>query len=136
MYSRLDRWLKKMSLLGWHIVHSGLFSFLFEKGEPAEKEYFTYYITAPCNGKYSVADRHPFLEKIYGVKKKKSKINSNESKVYLTVEIDLKRIDVQNNIGYKELIDDRNRLFKKLFIRDSLGLLFFVILFVVLLLIF
>ena len=99
MYSRLDRWLKKMSLLGWHIVHSGLFSFLFEKGEPAEKEYFTYYTTAPYDAKYSILSRYPFLEKTYGVKKKKSKINSNESKIYLTVEVDLKRIDIQNNIG-------------------------------------
>ncbi len=112
LYCRLDKWLKSMSLKGWHIVHCGLLFFWFEKGEPAEKEYFTYGLVTH-EGKYSISLQYPLLEKTYGVKKKKSKINSNETKTYQIVEIDLGRIDVQNDIGYKELISDRNRLYMR-----------------------
>lgn len=113
VYNRLDKWLKSMSLKGWHIVHCGLFYFLFEKGKPTEKEYFTY--TNTQEGKYSISLMYPLLEKTYGVKKKKSKINSNEAKAHTIIEIDLKKVDVKNDIGYKELINDRNRLYRKYF---------------------
>ena len=117
MYANLDKWLKKMSLNGWHIVDCNIFSFWFEKGEPAEKEYFTY-AEITHERKYSITLRHPFLEKTYGVKKKKSKINANKEKVYKIVEIDLQKIDIQNDVGYKELVSDRNRLFLRYFIRN------------------
>ena len=41
-YKRLDKWLNKMSLSGWHLVDSNLVSFLFEYGTPQNKVYFTY----------------------------------------------------------------------------------------------
>ncbi|MBE6554617.1 MAG: DUF2812 domain-containing protein [Ruminococcaceae bacterium] len=117
MYAHLDWWLKTMSLSGWHIVHCGLFIFYFEKGAPSEKEYFTY--SDPVNeGYYSIQLRHPFLEKNYGVKKKKSKINANEAKAHQIVEIDLQKIDVQKDVGYKEMVSDRNRLYLRFFIRN------------------
>ena len=117
LYGRLDKWLKSMSLQGWHIVHCGLVFFWFEKGEPSEKEYFTYGLSTQ-EGKYNLSLRHPFLEKTYGVKDKKSKINSNNAKKHQIVEIDLDRIDINNNFGYKELIFDRNRLYLRCFIRN------------------
>ena len=117
LYWRLDKWLKSMSLKGWHIVHCGLFSFVFEKGKPREAEYFTYGLSAN-EGKYNICLRHPFLEKKYGLKNDKSPINSNKTKTYEIVEIDLNKIDAQNAIGYKELISDRNRLYMLHFIRN------------------
>ena len=117
LYSRLDKWLKLMSAKGWHIVHSGIFSFWFEKGEPTEKEYFTYGL-ATVEGKYSISLRYPFLEKTYGSKNKKSKINSNQTKKYQILEIDLNKIDIENDVTYKELINDRNRLYMQYFIRN------------------
>ena len=108
LYARLDRWLKAMSASGWHVVHAGLLFFWFEKGKPMEKEYFTYEVDR--EERYSLPARHPFLEEKYGVKRKRSKINANESKAYLIVEIDLEKVDVSSDIGYKELISDRNRL--------------------------
>lgn len=117
LYSQLDKWLKKESLSGWHIVHCGIFLFWFEKGTPMEKEYFTYGLGA-IEGKYSISLRYPFLEKTYGMKKDKSRINSNETKKYQIVEIDLNRIDVKNDVGYKELVNDRNRLYFRYFIRN------------------
>ena len=41
LYGRLDRWLKKKSQEGLHIVDAGLISFSFERGEPKDNEYFT-----------------------------------------------------------------------------------------------
>ena len=117
LYHRLDKWLKQMSADGWHIVDCGILFFWFEKGEPEEKEYFTYGLSTQ-EGKYSISLRYPFLEKTYGVKKKKSKINSNEGKKHQIVEIDLNRIDVNNDVGYRELIEDRNRLYLRYFIRN------------------
>lgn len=117
LYGYLDNWLKKMSLKGWHIVHCGIFLFWFEKGEPKEKEYFTYGLSTQ-EGKYSISLRYPLLEKTYGVKRKKSKINSNSMKKYQIVEIDLNKINTQNNYSYKELICDRNRLYLRYFIRN------------------
>ena len=42
LYNKLDKWLNQMSLLGWHLVDSNPFSFLFEQGDPENKIYFTY----------------------------------------------------------------------------------------------
>lgn len=130
-YGRLDKWLKSMSLKGWHIVHCGLFSFVFEKGEPKEKEYFTYGLISQ-EGKYSVSLRYPLLEKTYGLKKKKSKINSNESKSHQIVEIDLNKTDIEKDVGYKEMISDRNRLYFRHFIKNLCVTLFFIVLGVIL----
>lgn len=117
LYMYLDKWLQDMSSKGWHIIHCGMFSFWFEKGDPKNKEYFTYGCYTH-EGKYSFELRYPFLEKTYGMKEKKSKINSNKNKTHTIIEIDLNRIDIENNVGYKEMISDRNRLYLKLFIRD------------------
>ena len=118
LYSRLDKWLKSMSKKGWHIVHCGIFFLWFEKGEPKEKEYFTYGLPTH-EGKYDISLRHLFLEKTYGVKKRKSKINANEAKTCQIVEIDLEKIDIENDIEYKELVSERNRLYMQHFIRVS-----------------
>ena len=132
MYARLDRWLKKMSSLGWHIVHTGSFSFLFEKGEPSTKEYFTgFYHWLRGDIKYNVLLLHPLFEKTYAVKKKKSKINSNETKKHLIVEIDLAKIDVQNNVEYKKIILERNRLHLLFFIRNAAMIIFSLIIIIV-----
>lgn len=117
LYSRLDKWLKSMSLKGWHIVHCGVFSFLFEKGDSAVKEYFTYGLSTQ-EGKYSIPLQYPFLEKTYAVNKKRSKINSNESKSYQIVEIDLEKIDVKRDVCYQEMIIDRNSLYTRYFVRN------------------
>ena len=120
-YNRLDKWLNRMSNSGFHLVDSNLISFLFECGECKNKVYFTY--DAGCwrndDGKYSIPLRYPFLEKTYGVKPKYSKLNKNQSKAYLTVEIDAQRIDIKNDVGYKELINDRNKLYNKRAIKNG-----------------
>ena len=130
LYNRLDKWLNKMSLLGWHLVDSNMFSFLFERGEPQNKIYFTYDVGWGLNdaGKYSIPLRYPFLEKTYGVKAKYSKLNKNRSKSYLTLEIDTLKIDVENDIGFRELVSDRNKLYKKLAIRNVLIFLLVILL--------
>ena len=115
LYFRLDKWLKYMSLNGWHIVHCGLCSFVFEKGENSLREYFTYGLSTQ-EGKYDISMRFPSLEKTYGLKK--SKINSNKKKAYNIVEIDTDRVDTKNNIGYRELVRDRNRLYARYFARN------------------
>lgn len=118
-YNSLDKWLNKMSNLGFHLVDSNLISFLFECGEPKNKVYFTYDAGSGRNDeKYSIPLRYPFLEKTYGVKSKYSKLNKNQSKTYLTVEIDTHRIDIENDVGYKELINDRNNLYNRRAIRN------------------
>jgi hypothetical protein len=106
-----------MSFNGWHLVHSGMFLFYFEKGLPIEKEYFTYGLSTK-EEKFNLLLLHPFLENKYGINSKKSKLNANNKKVYHTIEIDLSKIDVKNDIGYKELVSDRNCLYRQHFIRD------------------
>lgn len=118
MYSRLDDWLKDMSAKGLHIVHCGLLVFWFEEGEPMKKEYFTYGLTTQ-EGKYSLSLRYPNLEKTYGVKCKKSKINANKDKAHQIIEIDTDRIDIESDIGYTELKKDRDHLYLKYFIRNA-----------------
>ena len=116
LYSHLDKWLKKISLNGYHIVNVGLFTFIFEKGTPQEREYFTYGLST-VEGKYDLSLRFPFLERTYG--RKKSKINSIKNKTYQIVEIDTNKIDIENDVGYRELINDRNRLYMQYFIRNT-----------------
>ena len=111
-----------MSNLGFHLVDSNLISFLFECGEPENKIYFTYDMGSGHNddGKYSIPLRYPFLDKTYGVKPKYSTLNKNQSKTHLTVEIDTQKIDTEDNAWYKELINDRNRLYHRRAIRNGL----------------
>ena len=130
-YPRLDAWLHAMSLDGWHLVDSNMISFLFEQGAPRDKVYFTYTQMPREGGAYSIGLLYPGLEKTYGVKKKYSKLNKNEAKVYTTIEIDTKKIDIDNHIGYKELLQDRNRLYKKLTVRNTLVLLAWLLVFVI-----
>ena len=129
LYNKLDKWLNQMSLLGWHLVDSNPFSFLFEQGDPENKIYFTYEAGGTRNdaGKYSIPLRYPFLDKTYGVKSNHSKLNKNRRKTYLTVEIDTKKIDIKNDVGYKELINDRNRLYRTLAIRNAILFLVLII---------
>lgn len=122
LYHRLDAWLAKMSRNGWHVVHCAGFFFWFEKGLPEEKEYFTYGM-ASQEGKYSIELRHPSLEKTYGVPRKASKINANEAKSYHIVEIDRNILDTSKHVGYRELIHDRNRLYRRYFIRILIALI-------------
>ena len=117
LFYLLDKWLKAMSKKGWHIVHCGLFFFIFERGLPFEKEYFTYQIFTQ-EEKYNLLLMHPFLEETYGVKKKKSRINANKTKVYQIVEIDTDKIDVAHDVGYNELVSDRNRLYFRYSVRN------------------
>lgn len=125
MYNKLDKWLNQMSLSGWHIVDSNLISFLFEQGAPENKIYFTYEPSGSRKdeAKYSIPLRYPFLDKTYGIKSKLSKLNKNERKTYQTIEIDREKIDIENDVGYKELVSDRNRLYKKLAIRNAIILI-------------
>lgn len=118
-YHRLDKWLNQMSLNGWHLVDSNLVSFLFEEGKPTEKIYFTYML-GPIyeSGEYDLLLLYPGLEKTFGVKKKYSKLNKNEAKDYRTIETNTKKIDVERDIAYNELLRDRNRRYKKLAIKN------------------
>jgi len=92
-----------------------------EKGIPEEKEYFTYGMAAQ-EGMYSIELRYPSLEKTYGVPRRASKINANEAKSYHIVEIDRNMIDTSKHVGYRELIYDRNRLYRRYFIRILIAL--------------
>lgn len=120
LYFKLEKWLKKMSLQGWHLIYRKFgVIYYFEKGSPREREYFVWDATYTGEGRYSIAMRYPFLEKTYGIKKKKSKLNKNATTKYDTIiEIDSKKIDFQNNLAYKELKSDRNRLYTWKLIRD------------------
>lgn len=129
LYNKLDKWLNQMSLSGWHLIDSNPISFLFEQGDPENKIYFTYEAGSTRNddGKYSIPLRYPLLDKTYGVKNKYSKLNKNRKKSYLTVEIDTQKIDINNDVGYKELVNDRNRLYRNLAIRNAIILLVLVV---------
>ena len=105
-----------MSQKGWHLVYSTGFSFLFEEGEPEDREYFTYGICTQ-EGRYDLFLMYPMLEKTYGLKN--SKLNKNELKLPRTIEIDRKKLEEKNKVGYNELVSDRNRLYKKYFIRNT-----------------
>lgn len=108
----LDKWLKRMSQNGYHLTDYGIVTYIFEKGNPEDREYFTYSCESIGDGRFSVALRYPNLANTYGKKKNKSKLNkANISKGVTIVEIDTARISIFENIGYKELIKDRNRLY-------------------------
>ncbi len=120
MYSRLDKWLEQMSLTGWHVVHCSCYVFWFEKGEPMKKVYFTPVNYRNNGTKYNLERKYPFFDVAYGMDKKKSKINANITKTLPILEIDIQRIDIQRNEGYKKLVAGRNILSLQCFIRNIL----------------
>ena len=123
LYSKLERWLKRMSCQGWHLVSRKFcVIYYFEKGKQEEKEYFVWDPTYTGEGKYSISLRYPDLIKTYGVPKKKSLLNKYAVEKYDTiVEVNTEKIDIENDIGYKELKYDRDRLYRLRFFRN-LGL--------------
>lgn len=126
LYFCLEKWLKKMSCKGWILFNCsfGIF-YHFEKGIPKEREYFVWSPTARGEGKYSINLRYPFLRKRFGIKEKYSRLNKNSQKRhYNIIEIDPEQMDM----CYKELKNDRNKLYLLYSIRN-----FFVLLFVFLL---
>ena len=116
MFSHRDRWLKMMSKKGWHIVRYGTLLYEFERGCPCEREYFSYGVFTQ-EGKYNILLRYPFLEKTYGAKKK-SRLNSSWIAAYRIIEIDINKIDIQENVGYRELVKERNELYIKYCFRN------------------
>ena len=124
-YAALEKWLKTMSLEGWHLVRRKFSCiYYFESGPKVEKEYFVWawgFGAKNDSGQFDINLRYPFLIKTYGVKKKKSKLNRNSIEKFDTIiEVDPDKI---NDIGYKELVSDRNRLYKLAHIREMLMLL-------------
>jgi hypothetical protein len=108
-----------MSSKGWHIIDCKIgILYYFEKGKPQEKEYFVWDPTYTGEGKYSIPMRYPFLKKTYGVKGKHSKLNQNK---YLNIiELDTHKIDINNDISYLELKNERNKLYVLCFVRNFL----------------
>ena len=101
-----------MSKRGWYLIDYNLFVYRFEKNIPCEKEYFSYVCDWIGEGKYSIPLRYPLLQQTYGIKKKKSTLNRNNRLKGTTIlEIDTQRVNVENDLGYHELIRDRNRLY-------------------------
>lgn len=137
MYFLLEKWLRKMSSNGWHLIKRKFFIYYFEKGEPEKREYFVWSPSYTGEGKYSIPLRYPKLTITYGKKKQKSKLNKNSYLKHETIiEIDTQKIDIQNDVGYKELIDDRNRLYLRCFIRNLcivITILLIVVMFLILL---
>ena len=84
------------------------------------------------SGYYSIPLRYPFLARTYGVKKKYSKLNKNEAKSYLTIEVDTKKIYIKNDISYNELLSDRNRLYKKRAIKNAVIFFLFIAIVIIL----
>ena len=83
-----------------------------------EKEYFVWDPTYTGEGKYSISMRYPSIMKIYGVHKKKSKLNYYSSKKHDTIiEVDIKN---RSNLDFLELKNDRNRLYALRFVRNFL----------------
>jgi hypothetical protein len=119
----LEKWLKKMSNKGWHLV-SRKFAIIyyFEKGLPEDKEYFVWSPTYTGEGRYSIDMRYPSLAKTYGKNKKKSKLNNNSFKNSVNIiEVDPQKKDY----AFDELRHDRNRIYILQYIVNS-GILFFV----------
>ena len=133
LYFLLERWLSKMSLRGWELVsrHIGVV-YRFEKSTPKSREYFVWEPTRIGEGKYSIPMRYPFLEIHYGVKKKYSKLNKHSHIKHDTIiEVDTRKIDVDNDTDYLELKRDRNKLYTLFFVRNIIVLAFVVLVFVV-----
>ena len=133
LFFLLDAWLKKMSKNGYHLVDYGIITYVFEKGNPEDREYFTYSCDRIGEGIFSILLRYPNLANTYGKKKKRSKLNkSNHSKGRTILEIDTDSISLKNNIGYNELIKDRNRLYFVRAVRDIAFFLFMILILIVL----
>lgn len=128
----LDVWLKRMSQDGYHLVDHGIITYIFEKGIPENREYFTYSSDRTGEGKYSISLRYPDLKKTYGKNRKKSKLNkANNSKGNIVLEIDTDRISLADNIGYKELVHDRNRLYFFRTVRNIVVIMLMLLVFII-----
>ena len=87
MMKQQDEWLRKMSNTGLHLVNYGLFRYIFEVGQPEDKHYFSYTILDPNNGYYSFSLRYPMLSKSLGVPMWRSKLNLNNNKARVIIEV-------------------------------------------------
>lgn len=114
LLSRMDKWLSKMSADGWHVIYVGMLRFVFEKGVPENKLYFSYLDDYPYSSMYSMPRSvYSFVRK-YRVSKKKSKVNLNTERLkcyYKVTELDLEKLDPNTNEEYKDFVRARDDLY-------------------------
>ena len=113
LYFLLEKWLKKMSCNGYHLIDCKLgFIYKFEVGAPKEKEYFAWSPTATGAGRFSITMRYPNLIKTFGVDKRKSILNKNAiSKNICIIEINTQNQQTNHSVAYTEMKKDRNQLY-------------------------
>lgn len=121
LYFYFEKWLNCMSKKGLQLVYYKGFIYYFKIGEPSDRMYFIYNCTGyrKDDGKFSVSLRYPCLEKQYAVTAKLSKLNKLNKK-YLNskriIEIDKNRVD----IGFNDIVQERNKIYFKKSFRDLL----------------
>lgn len=131
VYFLLEKWLKKMSTKGLHLVNCNFgIIYRFEKGIPEEKEYFVWDTTRTGEGKYSIELRYPLLRKEFGVKEKRSKLNKNSSRKHFNIiEVDKTKLNTEQNLFFSYLRKERNRLYLLRFVNMLIVVAFLIICF-------
>ena len=122
-YSKLEKWLNKMSLKGWRLVDYGYFTFKFAKAAPKDIHYLAYTV---FNRKYCLTYSKMTTMQSYGffidsIEKRKSELRkANHKRGFNIIEIDENKIDINTNIGYLEFISERKRLYRNEAIAESI----------------
>ena len=119
-----DEWLKKMSCSGFHLVDYGLFRYTFELGLPEEKHYFSYALLDHNNGYYNFSMRYPVLRKTLGVPMWRSKLNLNNRKARVIIEVSPDIMNSARVQEYYDLVKERDDLYIRYAIRTAIVVAF------------
>lgn len=120
MLKQQDEWLRKMSNTGLHLVNYGLFRYIFEVGQPEDKHYFSYVHLDPNNGYYSFSMRYPMLSKSLGVPMWRSKLNFNNNKARVIIEVSPDIMNTEKVKEYYDLVKEREYLYSRYAIRTTI----------------
>lgn len=114
-----DEWLRKMSCSGFHLVDYGLFRYTFAIGQPEEKHYFSYVLLDNNNGYYNFSMRYPMLRQTFGVPMWRSKLNLNNRKARVIIEMSPDIVNSDRVQEYYDLVKERDKLYIRYAIKTA-----------------
>lgn len=126
-YPLLEKRLALLSEKGWHLVYNHAMKYTFLRGTPQKRFYFIFHSSGVqrSEGKFNLTLRHWNIIGCYGVSSKKSPLNKNAGRHFSSPTIIEVRPEKIGTEAYKELQDDRRKLYlAETLYHSSLFLLF------------
>ena len=122
LYTAFEHFLERMSINGWYLSSYSTVRFTFVKAAPKSRKFFIYHSggNRSADGKFSLPLRYGNILASYGAKPKDSRLNSYTKLHFSHLSVIELRDGTDQEEGFRELLQDRSRLYFAESMRDYL----------------